>query len=172
MGPDQQSCSVCKKSIVGMGMTCACFPSHGIYHKECEGKIPDHTEKSRWDGIGLTDEFIASSLWYALGDIDATDARMLRATEAVKVILAEQRRQLTASGDATVPLDESAIRKDEREKMKKMIRSIPPWPEPQPGAGEGMGPLAGAGMYMQYEEDRRKRDGDIAEIEVLLDAMD
>lgn len=44
----------------------------------------------------------------------------------------------------------------QREEIKIALLKIREWPEPQKGAGEGIGPLAGVGMYMQYDSDRKK----------------
>lgn len=45
---------------------------------------------------------------------------------------------------------------------------FPKWPESTPGAGEGIGPLAGVGMYMQYDADRRHRDEEIEKIKSFI----
>ena len=42
-----------------------------------------------------------------------------------------------------------------KEINKAFDEKFPNWPEPNKGAGEGLGPLAGVGMYMQYDEDRK-----------------
>ena len=48
--------------------------------------------------------------------------------------------------------------------IEKNLQEIAIWPEPQPGAGEGLGALAGTGMYMQYDIDKKKHEGQIAKI--------
>lgn len=45
---------------------------------------------------------------------------------------------------------------------------FPTWAEPEPGAGEGLGPLAGVGMYMQYDIDRKRRDEEINHVESFI----
>ena len=50
----------------------------------------------------------------------------------------------------------SSLLQTERQKVVELIKEIIDWPDPQPGAGEGLGPLAGVGMYQQYDFDRQK----------------
>ena len=49
------------------------------------------------------------------------------------------------------------------EEIIKLLEEIKEWPEPQPGAGEGLGPLAGVGMYAQYDIDCKKHREQIEE---------
>ena len=51
-----------------------------------------------------------------------------------------------------------------REDIIKELEKIKEWPEPQAGAGEGLGPLAGIGMYHQYEFDCKKHKEQIEEL--------
>ena len=53
--------------------------------------------------------------------------------------------------------------------MKKKIEEIIEWPEPQKGAGEELGPLAGVGMYMQYDIDRKKHREQLSDIVKMLE---
>ena len=48
-----------------------------------------------------------------------------------------------------------------REELVGKLKAIAVWPEPQSGAGEGMGALAGVGMYMQYDLDRKQHEEQI-----------
>ncbi len=61
-----------------------------------------------------------------------------------------------------------SARNSERERVMEMIGEIKEWPEPQEGAGEELGPLAGAGMYMQYEFDRKKHKEQLSDLEEKL----
>ena len=70
----------------------------------------------------------------------ANDAKI-----AVKSLLAESHRAVIAS----------VI-----EEMEEILE----WPEPQKGAGESIGPLAGVGMYMQYDADRKKHREQILDL--------
>jgi hypothetical protein len=56
------------------------------------------------------------------------------------------------------------ILKDEIEKLRTKR-----WPEPQPGAGKELGPLAGAGMYLQYDVDRKTHNEDLDELLKILE---
>lgn len=53
-------------------------------------------------------------------------------------------------------------------RVRDAISKLRNWPEPQEGAGEGIGPLAGMGMYMQYDGDRKKHAEDIDTLISLL----
>ena len=62
------------------------------------------------------------------------------------------------------------------DKIKKEIsqefeKKFPNWPEPRKGAGEGIGPLAGVGMYMQYNEDRKKWEEEKNKFKLFLDNL-
>jgi len=50
------------------------------------------------------------------------------------------------------------------EELEREVESRRYWPEPQSGAGKGLGPLAGVGMYMQYEMDKKKHEQQMEEI--------
>lgn len=45
---------------------------------------------------------------------------------------------------------------------------FPKWEEPQPGAGNGLGASAGHGMYIQYDADRKHRDGEVEKIKEAI----
>ena len=51
-----------------------------------------------------------------------------------------------------------------KEDIIKELEKIKEWPAPQSGAGEGLGPLAGVGMYHQYNFDRGKHREQIEEL--------
>ena len=51
-----------------------------------------------------------------------------------------------------------------KEEIIKLLEEMAIWPEPKPGAGEGLGPLAGTGMYLQYDVDRKKHKEQILKI--------
>lgn len=51
-----------------------------------------------------------------------------------------------------------------KEEIIKELEKIKEWLEPQPGAGEELGALAGVGMYLQYESDRKKHKEQIEEL--------
>ena len=50
----------------------------------------------------------------------------------------------------------TSYRNDVLEEVLAALKEIETWPEPQPGAGAELGALAGVGMYMQYDNDRKK----------------
>ena len=52
----------------------------------------------------------------------------------------------------------------EKNKIIKLLEAIMIWPNPQPGAGEGLGALAGTGMYLQYDIDKKKHKEEITKI--------
>ena len=63
----------------------------------------------------------------------------------------------------------SQLKPSLREKiLQEFKEKFPSWSDPQPGAGDGLGALAGTGMYMQYDADRKKRDEEIAEIKLFF----
>lgn len=55
-----------------------------------------------------------------------------------------------------------------KEWEKEFDQKFPKWLEPKPGAGKGLGALAGTGMYMQYDADRKKRDEEVAQIKEFI----
>ena len=52
--------------------------------------------------------------------------------------------------------------------IKLFKEKFPEWDEPKPGAGEGLGALAGTGMYMQYDADRKHRNEEMAHVESFI----
>ncbi|MEK6884231.1 MAG: hypothetical protein AABY22_31665, partial [Nanoarchaeota archaeon] len=52
--------------------------------------------------------------------------------------------------------------------QEEFDKEFPRWEEPISGAGEGIGPLAGIGMYLQYDADRKKRDKEIEVIKSFI----
>ncbi len=64
-----------------------------------------------------------------------------------------------------------AIKKDLELKNKEIIEKleeIKVWPVPQPGAGQEIGALFGAGMYTQYDADKKKHEEQIVEVINLI----
>ncbi len=54
------------------------------------------------------------------------------------------------------------------EGVLKMVEGVEEWPDPEPGAGTGLGPLAGVGMYAQYDIDRKKHKEQISDLQAKL----
>ena len=57
-------------------------------------------------------------------------------------------------------------REEMREEAVKMLEPIRAWPEPQPAGREGLGLFVGRriGMYMQYDADKKKHEGQIGDL--------
>ena len=49
------------------------------------------------------------------------------------------------------------------------LEKIAPWPEPKEGAGQELGPLAGVGMYMQYDVDRKNHEKQISDLKSSIE---
>ena len=58
-------------------------------------------------------------------------------------------------------VDIRSLLSKQREEFVEELKKIRDWPEPKEGAGEGLGPLAGTGMYLQYESDSKKHEEEI-----------
>lgn len=56
-------------------------------------------------------------------------------------------------------------------KVMGMYDEMEAWPEPYPGAGKEIGPLYGAGMYAQYDHDKKKHEAQISEFRSRLQAL-
>lgn len=48
--------------------------------------------------------------------------------------------------------------------LKEAVSSVEKWPEPKQGAGKEMGPLYSAGMYAQYDIDKKIHENNLSEI--------
>ena len=57
--------------------------------------------------------------------------------------------------------DFNSLLYSQKQEFIEELKKIRDWPEPKPGAGEGLGPLAGMGMYLQYESDSKKHKEEI-----------